>query len=150
MAGVLGGCNALEIYAFDATNPDEKHPEFGTHLARNQQLIFKEEGYLHKVADVGSGSFFIEKRTEELAMEGWKRFQETETKGGLMVSFEDGWLREQIDQQAQQLIQQYKEGNRILIGVNKYLNPREEKNSFSKEPLNKKGIRKINIAKEIL
>lgn len=150
MAAVLGGCDTLEIRGFAAAEQSEVPKDFSKHLARNQQLIFKEEAYLNKVADVGLGSFFIEKRTDDLAREAWKHFQEIESKGGLLATFDSGWLKNQMEEQAQLLVRQYREGKRILIGVNKYPNPTEEKQSFSPDRHDEKGIAALNIARELL
>lgn len=118
MAGVLGGCDALIIHTFDQYSG--KHNSFSSRMSRNQQLIFKEESYLHKVADAAAGSYYIETLTEQIARKAWDQFKAIEQEGGLIAAFEKGTLQASIVQQAAALIQEYKEGKRILVGVNKY------------------------------
>lgn len=152
MAAVVADCDYLVIHAFDQEVAEKKTSGFGAHLARNQQLIFKEESYLNKVADMGSGSFFIEKRTEEIAEAAWKMFQEIEHRNGLLAAFKEGWVQEIIKKQATQLIEQYQVGKKILIGVNKYANLEGPKNEIhGTEPrVKEQGIRPVNLVKAIL
>ncbi|MFL5753518.1 MAG: methylmalonyl-CoA mutase family protein, partial [Bacteroidia bacterium] len=65
MSAILGGCNSLSVRPFDNTFKNAN--EFSSRIARNQQLILKEESYLDKVADAGAGSYYIENLTDLLA-----------------------------------------------------------------------------------
>lgn len=153
MAAVIGGCHDLSIHAFNATQQNPKKSlENGQRLALNQQLIFKEESYLDKVADMAAGSFYIEKRTEELALQAWGVFQTIEKKAGLLAYFASGNLKKNIQQQAADLLAQYRNGTRVLIGVNKFPNPTEEEFNFEaqKQSQDDKGIQPINLAEELL
>ncbi|HET8572249.1 MAG TPA: methylmalonyl-CoA mutase family protein [Edaphocola sp.] len=153
MAAVIGGCHDLSIHAFNATQQNPKKSlENGQRLALNQQLIFKEESYLDKVADMAAGSFYIEKRTEELAQEAWRVFQAIEKEGGLLAYFALGNLKKDIQQQAADLLAQYRNGTRVLIGVNKFPNPMEEESAFLPKIQNAddNGLRPVNLAEELL
>lgn len=124
MAAVLGGCNSLYIHPFNESlqAPDD----FSRRMSRNQQLIFKEESYLDKVADVAAGSYYLESLTEQVAHKAWEQFKAIEQEGGLAASFGKGILEQSLSEQAQQLVQEYKEGKRVLIGVNKFPNAKDE------------------------
>ena len=65
MSAILGGTDSLTVEPFDIVfrQPDE----FSERIARNQQLILKEESYFDKVADPGAGSYYIEKLTEMIS-----------------------------------------------------------------------------------
>lgn len=121
MAAVLGGCDSLEIPAFDAHA--DPHSDQGDRLSLNQQLIFKEESYLNCVADAAAGSFYLDERTEALAKTSWEAFQEIETQGGFVESIRSGGLPAKIKEQADSLIAAYRSGENILVGVNKFINP---------------------------
>lgn len=144
MAAVFGGCDNLYIYDFDQNKNDKR--SFGERIARNQQLIFKEESYLNHVADIASGSYYLETLTHEIGKKSWSIFQEIEQKGGLIAYFESGEMLNITHQQAQQLIEEYKVGKRTLIGVNKHRNPLDEEISFSIQETRTNGLRKLNIA----
>lgn len=153
MAAVIGGCHDLSIHAFNATQQTSgKSLENGQRLALNQQLIFKEESYLDKVADMAAGSFYIEKRREELAQQAWRLFQAIEKEGGLLAYFASGHLKKDIQQQAADLLAQYRNGDRVLIGVNKFPNPAEKDSIFQQktENVKVKSIQPINLAEELL
>jgi len=153
MAAVIGGCDDLTIHAFNAAQQTSgKSLENGQRLALNQQLIFKEESYLDKVADMAAGSFYIEKRTEELALQAWRLFQTIEKDGGLLPYFMSGRLKQDIRQQAAGLLAQYESGTRILIGVNKFPNPAEKGLTFQPKSKNadNNGLRAVNLAEELL
>lgn len=152
MAAVIGGCNDLDIHAFNAAQASGKELENGRRLALNQQLIFKEESHLDKVADMSAGSFYIEKRTETMAQKAWALFQAIEKEGGLLAYFASGRLKQDIGQQANDLLAKYREGQRVLIGVNKFPNPakKERKHEPKSQSTDDKGIQPINLAEELL
>jgi len=150
MAAVIGGCNSLYIYPFNESIGAQD--DFGRRMSRNQQLIFREESYLDKVADAGAGSYYIETLTEELASKSWDLFKEIEAEGGLLAAFDKEIITQNIRQQAVELIREYKEGKRILIGVNKFPNPKDEpiQTEPAKETFPGKAIRPLSLTQAIL
>jgi methylmalonyl-CoA mutase len=72
MSASLGGANSLTVEPFDIVfkQPDE----FSERIARNQQLILKEESDFDKVADPGAGSYYIENLTSLIAEKADWRF----------------------------------------------------------------------------
>jgi len=147
LAAVMGGCDALLIHDFDKNI--QQSSKFSERMARNQQLIFKEESYLNKVADIASGTYYLETLTQQFSEKAWSEFKVIEKKGGIIPYFENGDLLEELKTQKQKLIGEYKEGKRTLIGVNKHISPTEKTRdapSFNQE---KNGIQKLNIASEI-
>jgi len=148
MAAVLGGCTSLLIHPFDQSINEAG--EFNSRMSRNQQLIFKEESYLGQIADASAGSFYLEKLTEQLAEIAWASFQQIENDGGLVASFEKGIIKETIEIQAAQWVQEYKEGKRVLIGVNKYVNAKDEPKAQKQKEPNNKGLDIINLTEEII
>lgn len=94
MSAVLGGTDSLTVNPFDIANcqPDE----FSERIARNQQLILKEEAWFDKVADPSSGSWYIENLTALIAENSWKLFMETEKLGGFLAALNSGFVHEKI------------------------------------------------------
>ncbi|HXB41098.1 MAG TPA: methylmalonyl-CoA mutase family protein, partial [Bacteroidia bacterium] len=134
MSAVIGGCNSLSVLPYNETF--EEASEFSARISRNQQLIFKEESYLDKVADIGAGSYYIEKLTDELAEKAWEEFKIIESKGGFIACMKSGFLQTEIKKQAEILITKFKEEKIILVGVNKFQN----KNEKSKAPSQKSQV----------
>ena len=123
MSAVIGGCNSLTVNSFNAGF--ENTNDFGERMARNQQLIFKGESYLDKVADIGAGSYYIEKLTDEIAEKAWSEFKIIESKGGFLSCLKTNYIQNKICEQATALIKEFKEGRLVLIGVNKFQNAKE-------------------------
>lgn len=131
MSAVLGGSNSLCILPYNETFEDATN--FSSRISRNQQHVFKEESYLHKVADAGAGSYYIESLTEEIAERAWEEFKEIESKGGFIACLKNSFIQNKIKQEADNLIKQFHEEKVILVGVNKFQNKSEVKNQTSKD-----------------
>ena len=79
MSATLGGTDSLVVSPFDSAfaEPDT----FSERIARNQQLLLMEEAHFDKVADPGSGSYYIENLTSMIAESAWKLFLDVENEG---------------------------------------------------------------------
>ncbi len=68
-AGALGGCNSMQVGAFDEVvrPPDD----FSRRLARNTQLVLQKECHLTRVIDPAGGSWYVEAATADLAARAW-------------------------------------------------------------------------------
>ncbi|HWY36907.1 MAG TPA: methylmalonyl-CoA mutase family protein, partial [Bacteroidia bacterium] len=126
MSAVIGGCDSLCVLPYDETFADPS--VFSARIARNQQHVLKEESYLHKVADMAAGSYYVENLTDELAAKAWEEFKMIEGKGGFIAGLKSNFVQDKIKEQAEVLIQQFKEEKVVLVGVNKYQNKVEVKN----------------------
>ncbi len=125
MSAVIGGCSALYVTQFDELL-DSDNKNLSVRMARNQQLILKEESYLDKASDIGAGSYYIEKLTEELAEKAFALFKNWETKGGFIACLEQGLIQAEVNRQAAVLKEKTASGEMVLIGVNKYINASEK------------------------
>ncbi len=94
MSAILGGADSLTVEPYDITfrQPDE----FSERIARNQQLILKEEAYFDRVADPSAGSYYIEKLTRLIAENAWKVFVDTEEMGGFLSAFKSGFIKTKL------------------------------------------------------
>lgn len=137
MSAIIGGTNSLSIppydIAFNGVN------EFSSRMAINQQHILKDESYLNKVADIASGSYYIESLSEQLAQKAWDVFKDIESKGGLIACLNSGFIQHMINADHQLLAEQYKANKLLLIGVNKYPNAAETQQTAKKIETNTKG-----------
>lgn len=100
MSAALGGANSITVEPFD--KPFHKPDEFSERIARNQQLLLKEEAYFDKVADPAGGSWYIEKLTSLIADEAWKLFIEVENLGGFVAALRNGYIQAGINKSAQE------------------------------------------------
>ncbi|MEV0196181.1 methylmalonyl-CoA mutase subunit beta [Nonomuraea sp. NPDC050691] len=80
-AAGVGGADAVTAQPFDAClgRPDA----FSRRIARNTQALLLEEAGAGRVADPAGGSWYVERRTADLAERAWEWFQEIEAAGGI-------------------------------------------------------------------
>ena len=90
MSAVIGGTDSLTVNPFDS--PFCQPDEFSERIARNQQLILREEAYFGKVADPSAGSYYIENLTSLVAENAWELFLEIEENGGFLSAFNTGLI----------------------------------------------------------
>jgi methylmalonyl-CoA mutase len=100
MSAAIGGANAITILPF--TNTYKLADEFSSRIARNIQIILKEESYLDKVVDPSAGSYYIESLTDEIAQMAWNQFRKIEEVGGMLAVMENGQLKKDIEKVAAQ------------------------------------------------
>ncbi|RQO31414.1 hypothetical protein DBR32_05475 [Taibaiella sp. KBW10] len=121
MAAVLGGADALYILPFDEGFSKGKDA-FSKRMSINEQLLMKEESYLHQVADVANGSHYLDTLTMQFGEQAWAYFKHIENTGGFLAAFDKGLTTADIQTQAGILLEKYKSGARTWIGINKYPN----------------------------
>lgn len=148
MAAVIGGADALYILPFDEGHSKGKEA-FSRRMSVNIQLLFKEESYLHHIADVANGSYYLETLTAEIGTRGWDAFKEIEAAGGFIQSFKDGILAEKVAAQAADLLERYRNGSLIWIGMNKYPNPVDMPQQAPLAQHRQPGIYPLNLAEII-
>ena len=83
MSAALANVDSIIVTPFD--KPYEQPTEFAERIARNQQLLLKEEAHFDKLVDVAGGSYTIEHLTDAIAQEGWKLFLAVEEAGGFLA-----------------------------------------------------------------
>ena len=95
-------------------------------VARNQQLLLKEESHFAKIVDVAGGSYYIEELTQNIAEAAWKLFLETQEQGGYIEALKKGFVQAAVKATAQArdlAIAQRKEN---FVGVNQFPNFNEK------------------------
>ncbi|MDT8412794.1 MAG: methylmalonyl-CoA mutase family protein [Vicingaceae bacterium] len=74
MSAIIGGCDCLTVLPFNTLT--KKATPFSKRIARNIQLILKEESFLDKVVDPTKGAYYMETLTDELVKKGLESFKE--------------------------------------------------------------------------
>lgn len=122
---VLGGVQYLHVSPYN--EPEGKASQFADRIARNTQLIFKEETHITKTVDPAGGSWYVENLTTELAHRGWDLFLTIEEKGDILGALKQGWLQEEIAAvwaKREEAIAVRKE---TIVGTNQYADLHGEK-----------------------
>lgn len=123
-AAVLGGVQYLHVSPFN--EPEGQASAFSNRIARNTQLILKEEAHLTKTADPAGGSWYVEKLTDELTEKSWNLFLDIEEKGGFIQALKQGYIQEQIEEIRIQRAEAVNTRKQTVVGTNKYANPADE------------------------
>ncbi len=118
MSGAIAGCNSISVNPFD--NPIKPDDVFSRRIARNQQLILKEEAYLNKIIDPSAGSYYLENLTNIIAEEAWELFKLVESKGGFLKAVETGFIKERIMQSAEKQKERIAYRKQTILGTNQY------------------------------
>ena len=124
LAGVLGGTQSLHTNSMDETLalPSEKAAEIAL---RTQQLIAFETGASNVVDPLG-GSYFIENLTDKIEEKAETYFTEIDNLGGVINAIEDGYFQREISMAASDYQSKIDNKDRIVVGVNKFVNKNEE------------------------
>ena len=120
MSAVLGGAHSITVLPFNAVYEDTT--EFSERIARNQQLLLKEESHFNKIVDPSAGSYYIESLTDLLAEHTWKLFLEIQEKGGFIEAFKKGFIQEEIHAMATKRDQNIALRRENLLGTNQFPN----------------------------
>ena len=118
-AAVCGGTQSLHTNSFDEALalPTEHSARVAL---RTQQLIAAEAGALD-TADPLGGSYFVEALTDELEARAWELIGRVDELGGAVEAIERGFVQDEIEQSAFEWQQQVERGERVIVGVNRFL-----------------------------
>ena len=131
MSAALGGVHSMVVTPFDA--PYEKATDFSERIARNQQLLIKEESHFDRIVDPSAGSYYIEHLTDALAQEAWKLFLKIEDEGGFLAAVKAGTVQADINATNAKRHGDAAKRKEFLLGTNQFPNFTEK--SEGKEPL---------------
>ncbi len=118
MAAVLGGTQSLHTNAFDEAVA--LPTDFSARIARNTQLILKEETGITKSIDPLAGSYYIEALTGRLIASAEKIINDIEELGGMTKAVEKGIPKKMIEESAAKRQAAVDSTESIVVGVNKY------------------------------
>ena len=120
MSASLGGADSITVLPFNAAY--EESNEFSDRIARNQQLLLKEESHFSKIADPAAGSYYIEELTASIADQAWKLFLEVQEKGGYLAALSEGFIQAEIKKMAGKRDMNIATRRENLLGVNQFPN----------------------------
>jgi len=118
MAAVLGGTQSLHTNSMDEAwaLPTEK----AVMIALRTQQIIAEESGIPNVVDPLGGSYYIEWLTDKMEEEVYKYFDRIDELGGVIKGVRSGFFQREIAESAYKFQKDLEDGNRTLVGVNKY------------------------------
>lgn len=120
MSAAIAGVDSIETLPFDLQY--KKPDEFSERIARNQQLLLREESHLDKVVDPAGGSYYVETLTVSIAKEAWKEFNEIEDKGGFLALLRTGDVQKSINASGVKRHTDVARRKEVLLGTNQYPN----------------------------
>ena len=133
MSAAIAGADSISTTPFDVTFKEAD--DFSYRIARNQQLLLKEESYLDKIVDPAAGSYYIENITDSIAQYAWQNFLTIEEKGGYAKALREGYVQDEVAKTAQQRDMEIATRRTTIIGTNQYPNLTET----MKAKIEKKG-----------
>ncbi|MBN1111487.1 MAG: acyl-CoA mutase large subunit family protein [Bacteroidales bacterium] len=124
MSATLAGVDSFTVMPFDTAFAEST--EFSERIARNQQILLKEESYFDKIADPAGGSYYIENLTASIAEEAWNLFLAVDEKGGFLKAFVGGFIQNEIKTTAQKRDMNVANRREIFLGTTQFPNFNEK------------------------
>ena len=120
MSATIAGVDSLTVNGFDVTYKESD--DFSERIARNQQLLLKEESHFDKVTDPSAGSYYIENLTNSIAEQAWKLFLEIQNEGGFFAAVEAGKVQEAMKATSAKRLKDVSARKEVLLGTNQFPN----------------------------
>ena len=120
MSAALGSVHSMVVTPFDA--PYEEATDFSERIARNQQLLIKEESHFDRIVDPSAGSYYIEHLTDALAQQAWKIFLKVEEEGGFLAAVKAGTIQDDINATNVKRHGDAAKRKEFLLGTNQFPN----------------------------
>ena len=124
LAAVLGGTQSLHTNAYDEAIalPSQK----AARLALRTQQVLAHETDLTATVDPFAGSYAIESMTDDLESAANDLIARVEDLGGAVAAIERGFQKAEIERSAYQIARQIDDGERVVVGVNKFVSAGDE------------------------
>ena len=119
LAATLGGTQSLHTNAFDEALA--LPTEASARIARNTQLILREETGIARVVDPLAGSYYVESLTASLAAAARGLIDEVESLGGMTRAVAAGMPKLRIEEAAARRQAHVDRGEEVVVGVNRYV-----------------------------
>ncbi len=118
LAAVLGGTQSLHTNSFDEALA--LPTDHSAHIARNTQLVLREETGVARVADPLGGSYYVESLTASLVAGARELIREAEGLGGMTRAIEAGVPKLRIEEAAARRQARVERSEDVVVGVNRY------------------------------
>jgi methylmalonyl-CoA mutase N-terminal domain/subunit len=124
LAAVLGGTQSLHTNSYDEALalPTE---EAVTIALRTQQMLAHETGVTNTVDPLG-GSYFVEALTDRMEQSAYDYFKKIDELGGMVTAVKLNYPQREIADASFSLQQEIDGGERVVVGVNRYVAADEE------------------------
>ena len=124
LAAVLGGTQSLHTNALDEAVA--LPTDFSARIARNTQLVLREETGIADVVDPLGGSYYVEHLTASLIAAARRAIDEVEALGGMTRAVLAGLPKRRIEEAAAARQARIDRGEETIVGVNEYQPDRDE------------------------
>jgi methylmalonyl-CoA mutase cobalamin-binding domain/chain len=121
LAAVLGGAQSLHTNGLDEAYAIPS--EFAMKLALRTQQVIADETHVTDVVDPLGGSWYLEALTQQVEDEVWRLLGKVDELGGTVAAIEQGWFQQQIADFAYGEALRRAAGERVVVGVNRYVDP---------------------------
>jgi methylmalonyl-CoA mutase N-terminal domain/subunit len=124
LAAVLGGTQSLHTNSFDEALalPTEDAVRIAL---RTQQVIAHESGVVSTIDPLG-GSYYVEHLTNTLEAQAYEYFDRIDRLGGVVAAIKDNFFQREIAEAAFRYQSEVESGQRVVVGVNRYVLEDEE------------------------
>jgi methylmalonyl-CoA mutase N-terminal domain/subunit len=124
LSAVLGGAQSLHTNGMDEAFaiPTEQAMKISL---RTQQII-AEETHVTDVVDPIGGSYYVENLTTEYERRIFEIIDDVDKRGGTIQLIKEGWFQKQIADYAYDQALRKQTGDRVVIGVNAYVEKDEK------------------------
>ena len=146
-SAIVGGADSITSNPFD--EPFGLADDFSRRMARNTQIVLKEESHLDASIDPAGGSYYIEKLTDDVAKKTWELFVEIQNKGGMLKALLKGFPQAEIEKTDAERKKDLSKRKSVLVGTNMYANLKEEKLEFKKPNYEKIYKQRVEEIKKI-
>jgi len=119
LAAILGGSQSLHTNSKDEALALPTVDSVKLAL-RTQQIIAYESGVTNTIDPLG-GAYWIEYQTDRLEAEAKKIIQTIDDMGGMVSAIERGYPHQLIEHSAYQFGKSVESGERVIVGVNKFV-----------------------------
>jgi methylmalonyl-CoA mutase, N-terminal domain len=125
LGAVAGGTQSLHTNAYDEAIalPTQKSARLAL---RTQQVLAYESGLVDTV-DPFAGSYVIEAMTDEVEAAATALIERVFSYGSSVDAIEQGFQKQEIESSAYRISQQIDNGERVVVGVNRFASDEEEK-----------------------
>jgi methylmalonyl-CoA mutase len=124
MSAAIAGVDSMGVTPFD--KPYKDSDEFSERLARNQQLLLKEESHFDKVIDPAAGSYYVEVLTASIASEAWELFLSIVDGCGFEAALKAGVVQTAVNESNKSRHAAFAKRREILVGTNQFPNFNEK------------------------
>jgi methylmalonyl-CoA mutase N-terminal domain/subunit len=124
LAAVLGGTQSLHTNSFDEAIalPTEK----AARLALRTQQVLANETDVTASVDPLAGSYLVESMTDAIEAAIDELMNQVDELGGAIAAIEQGFQKREIERSAYAVAQQIDSGERVVVGLNRYVLDTEE------------------------